>query len=53
MSCFVRRTVLAANWFFAGHDNKRTFDYSRLTLDQREGPRLVDHRIRAQWDISF
>jgi phosphate-selective porin len=45
--------IVAANWFFAGHDNKLTFDFSRLTLDQPEALRLVDHRIRAQWDISF
>jgi len=45
--------IVAVNCFFAGHDNKLTFDFSRLTLDQPEALRLVDHRIRAQWDISF
>jgi phosphate-selective porin len=43
----------AANWFFAGHNNKVTFDVSRLTLEQHDGPRLEDHRARLQWDISF
>jgi hypothetical protein len=45
--------TIAANWFFGGHDNKLTFDVSRLTMEQPEGPRLVRNRFRAQWDISF
>jgi phosphate-selective porin len=45
--------TLAANWFFSGHNNKVTWDVSRLTLEQGEGPRLDDSRVRVQWDISF
>lgn len=44
----------AANWFFNGHNNKLTLDYSYLTLSDdlaREHPQ--DHRVRFQWDISF
>ncbi len=47
-------TTLAANWFFNGHNNKLTLDYSYLTLDDG----AVDdsdhaHRVRLQWDVSF
>jgi len=49
-----RETTFGANWFFNGHNNKITLDYSRLTLDdtffaQDES----DNRLRLQWDVSF
>jgi hypothetical protein len=44
---------LGANWFFAGHANKLTVDFSRLSLDQITGSDLVDYRVRVQWDVSF
>ncbi len=43
-----------ANWFFAGHNNKFTVDYSHLTLDDNVLNREVsDDRVRFQWDVSF
>lgn len=46
--------TLGANWFIAGHNNKITFDYSRLTLDDAIEQREVsDNRFRVQWDVSF
>jgi len=44
----------AINYFFVGHRNKLTLDYSYLTLDNG----LVskdenEDRIRVQWDVSF
>jgi hypothetical protein len=46
--------TVAANWFFWGHNNKITVDYSYLTLDDDVLARNVsDHRSRVQWDISF
>ena len=46
--------TVAANWFFWGHNNKITVDYSYLTLDDDVLSRNVsDHRSRVQWDISF
>jgi phosphate-selective porin OprO/OprP len=46
--------TLAANWFFAGHNNKLTFDYSYLTLDDGlSGINDTANRIRFQWDVSF
>ncbi len=45
------------NWFFAGHRNKLTADYSYLTLDQPgttdQGNALTENRVRLQWDVSF
>ena len=44
----------AANWFFAGHNNKLTLDYSYLTIrDELLGRRETANRVRLQWDISF
>jgi len=48
-----RELTFGANWFFSGHDNKLTADFSRLELDQSEAPRLRDYRFRLQWDVSF
>lgn len=46
--------TLGANWFFAGHNNKITADYSHLTLDDGVANREVnDDRFRVQWDVSF
>jgi phosphate-selective porin len=46
--------TLGANWFFAGHNNKLTLDYSFLKVD--DGFTGIDedaNRIRFQWDVSF
>ena len=46
--------AVGLNYFFAGHNNKVTLDYSYLTLDDESAGRKVnDNRIRLQWDISF
>jgi len=45
-----REHSVAANWFFDGHRNKITVDYSHLTQAGRFTP--VD-RVRLQWDVSF
>jgi phosphate-selective porin len=45
---------LGANWFFNGHNNKLTLDYSHLMID--DGLSGLDDsldRIRLQWDVSF
>jgi phosphate-selective porin len=45
---------LGANWFFSGHSNKITVDFSHLTLD--DGLLESTHsenRFRVQWDVSF
>ncbi len=41
------------NWFFAGHRNKLTLDYSYLTLAQLGASDLTENRVRLQWDVSF
>jgi phosphate-selective porin OprO/OprP len=44
----------AINYFFAGHKNKLTLDYSYLTLDDGStGLDYNDDRVRLQWDVSF
>jgi hypothetical protein len=46
--------TLGANWFFSGHNNKVTLDFSRLTID--DGLVNLDdseNRVRLQWDVSF
>lgn len=46
--------TIGANWFIAGHNNKITLDYSRLTLDDAiENRDVSDNRFRVQWDVSF
>ena len=46
--------TVGANYFFAGHNNKITVDYSYLTLDDASDNRSYDdNRVRVQWDISF
>lgn len=46
--------TLGTNWYFAGHNNKLTADYSYLTLDDANANQEVsDNRFRIQWDVSF
>ncbi len=46
--------TVGANWFFAGHNNKLTLDYSHLKLEDAFLNRNVsDDRVRFQWDVSF
>ena len=46
--------TLGANWFFNGHNNKLTLDYSYLTIDDGlSGADESGNRVRLQWDISF
>ena len=44
----------ALNWFFVGHRNKLTLDFSYLTLkDRLVNQSVSDERVRFQWDVSF
>jgi len=49
----LRETTLAFNLYFAGHDNKLTFDISELGLSETNGVGPRDTRWRVQWDVSF
>ncbi len=46
--------TLGANWFFDGHRNKLSLEYSNFKFNQIE-PNIDGNtnRIRLQWDISF
>lgn len=46
--------TVGLNWFFKGHNNKLTLDWSHLTLDDDFlSEDESDNRVRLQWDISF
>ncbi len=45
--------TLGCNWFFKGHKNKLTFDYSYLQADNNESLYSKGNRFRLQWDISI
>jgi phosphate-selective porin OprO/OprP len=46
--------TIGANWFFAGHNNKITLDYSWLDIDDSQlFLEESDNRLRLQWDVSF
>ena len=48
-----QETTMVANWFFSGHRNKLTFDFSRLRTMANQSGRRWANRIRLQWDVSF
>lgn len=51
-SSIEREYSVAANWFFNGHRNKLTADFSRI--DRRMVPATeTESRIRIQWEWSF
>lgn len=41
------------NWFFHGHKNKLTLDYSYLDLNQFDVENNSEHMVQLQWDISI
>ncbi len=42
---------LAVNYLLEGHDNKLTFEVSRLSLARAGKPDLSEIRDRSQWDV--
>lgn len=45
--------TFAVNWFFHGHNNKLTFDVTRLETTLPTGSDDDGWRGRVQWDITF
>jgi hypothetical protein len=41
------------NWFFNGHKNKLTLDYSYLDLNEFNIEDNSEHMVRIQWDVSI
>jgi len=41
------------NWFFKGHKNKLTVDYSYLDFNQFTIEDHTEHMFRIQWDVSI
>lgn len=48
-----RELTLGGNWFFSGHNNKITFDYTYLRSTLGRGSEDTGWRVRLQWDVSF
>jgi hypothetical protein len=48
-----REPILCANWFFSGHRDKLTVDYSWLTDPATEPSARGQNRLRVQWDVSI
>jgi hypothetical protein len=49
----IRELTFAANWFFAGHRNKLTLDFSFLDREAADPAERRERRLRLQWDASF
>ena len=45
--------TMGCNWFFSGHKNKLTFDYSYLEYHEFDPIFKTGNRYRLQWDISI
>lgn len=45
--------TIGVNWFFKGHKNKLTFDYSYLEYSEFKPVFESGNRFRIQWDISI
>ncbi len=45
--------TIGCNWFFRGHKNKLTFDYSYLKYNEFDPVFESGNRFRLQWDISI
>ena len=46
------RSTVGLNWFFNGHRNKLTLDYSWLNFEDF-GDNATRNRLRFQWEVSF
>jgi phosphate-selective porin OprO/OprP len=44
---------MGLNWFFKGHKNKLTIDYSYINFNQFDIEEHVDQMVRIQWDVSI
>ena len=47
-----KERTLGLNWFFNGHRNKLTLDYSWLNFEDF-GDNATRNRLRLQWELSF
>lgn len=45
--------TVGLNWFFKGHRNKLTFDYSYLDYNEFISSHETGNRFRLQWDVSI
>ncbi|MCD6543733.1 MAG: porin [Flavobacteriaceae bacterium] len=45
--------TIGCNWFFKGHKNKLTLEYSYLTTNKVGSSLQNENRVKLQWDISI
>ncbi len=45
--------TVGCNWYFKGHKNKLTFDYSYLKTKTEDKDYMKGNRFQLQWDISI
>jgi hypothetical protein len=44
--------TIGCNWFFKGHKNKLTFEYSYLEYHEFDPVNVSGSNYRLQWDLS-
>jgi len=49
----IGEATIVANYFFHGHRNKLTLDFSRINDLSAEAGKQYENRVRLQWDVSF
>lgn len=49
----IGEATMVANYFFYGHRNKLTLDFSRINDRSAEVGKRYENRVRLQWDVSF
>lgn len=49
----IGEATIAANYFFHGHRNKLTLDFSRIYDRSAVVGKRYENRVRLQWDVSF
>ncbi len=50
---FREEITLGTNWFFQGHRNKLTLEYSHLEFQDNPQELSDGSRVRLQWEVSF
>ncbi len=50
---FREEITFGTNWFFRGHRNKLTLEYSHLEFQDNPEDLSDGSRVRLQWDVSF
>ena len=52
-SNYRNEVTVGSNWFFNGHRNKLTLEYSYLRFKDNPETLTDGSRVRLQWDVSL